>query len=111
MMAKDGRSGKLNRQDWAHFLSRVIPPAVWQAFGERLASTRRTDARWSPKYVVLCWIMMAWSAQSSLTERFRESREAIVRLFPHLRRPGRSYQGLVKATLAMVWLGGDGGRW
>lgn len=100
MMAKDGRSGKLNRQDWAHFLSRVIPPGVWQAFGERMAATRRGDARWSAKYVVLCWVMMAWSTQSSLTERFRESREALVRLFPRRRRPGRSYQGLVKATIA-----------
>ncbi len=100
MMAKDGRSGKLHRQDWAHFLSRVIPPGVWQAFGERMAATRRGDARWSAKYVVLCWVMMAWSTQSSLTERFRESREALVRLFPRRRRPGRSYQGLVKATIA-----------
>lgn len=47
--------------------------------------------------------MIGWSAQAQLTERFREGWEGLARLFPHRRRPGRSYQGLVKAAS----VGGD----
>lgn len=99
-MAMEGRFGKSRRLDWAHFLNRVITPSVWQAFWEQIGHGRRSDARWSAKYVVLCWVVMAWSSRAQLTERFRESFEVLTRLFPRRRRPGRSYQGLVKATAA-----------
>ncbi len=100
-MAMEGRFGKSKPPDWAHFLNRVIPPAVWQSFWGQVEHVQRADARWSPKYVVLCWVMMAWSSRVQLTERFRESREVLTRLFHGRRRPGRSYQGLVKATTAI----------
>ena len=100
-MAMEGRFGKSYRQDWPHLLNRVVPSGVWQAFRRELGHQRRTDARWLPKYVVLCWIMMGWSTQVQLTERFRESREALVRCFARRRRPGASYQGLVKAAHAI----------
>ncbi len=100
-MAMEGRSGKPRRQDWPQFLNRVIPACVWQAFWEQIARGRRADLRWSAKYVVLAWMMVGWSLQNRLTERFRESWELLAQLFPRRRRPGRSYQGLVKATAAM----------
>jgi hypothetical protein len=42
--------------------------------------------------------MMAWSVQDALTERFREGRETLSKLFLPRRRPGASYQGLTEAT-------------
>lgn len=54
--------------------------------------------RWSPKLVLLCWVMMSWSVQGPLIERFREGRETLSKLFLPRRRPGESYQGLTKAT-------------
>lgn len=100
-MAKEGRFGKSRRQNWPQFLNRVIPAAVWQAFGEQMERERRADTRWSPKYVVLCWVITGWSLQNRLTERFRESRAIVAQLFPRRRRPGRSYQGLLKATTSL----------
>ena len=96
-MATEGRFGKPCRQDWPQFLTRVIPASVWQAFGDKVRQVKRVDARWCAKYVVLCWVIMGWSTQAQRTERFRESREVLVRLFARRRRPGRSYQGLVNA--------------
>ena len=97
-MAMEGRSGKLRRQDWPQFFGRVVPPRVWQAFAEQVNDVRRSDTRWSAKYIVLCWVMMGWSSQTQLTERFRESWEVLARFFSRRRRPGRSYPGLVKAA-------------
>ena len=41
---------------------------------------------------------MGWSIQGQLTERFREGRETLSRMFSCRRRCGESYQGLTKAT-------------
>ena len=40
----------------------VIPAAVWQAFllGQVTVS-RDPRWRWTPKYVLLCWVAMGWS--------------------------------------------------
>lgn len=100
-MATEGRFGKPCRPHWPQFFTRVIPPSVWQAFRGPQEWVRRSDARWSAKYVVLCWIMMGWSTQGQLAEQFRESWEVLARLFPRRRRPGRSYQGLVKTGRVM----------
>jgi hypothetical protein len=54
--------------------------------------------RWSPKLIVLCWLMMGWSIQGQLTERFREGRETLSRMFYRRRRCGESYPGLTQAT-------------
>ena len=100
-MAREGRFGKPRRQDWPVFLNRLIPATVWKAFWEQVGHGRRADARWSAKYVVLCWVMTGWSLQGQLCERVRESWEVLAQLFPRRRRPGRSYQGLLKATSAV----------
>jgi hypothetical protein len=54
--------------------------------------------RWSPKLILLCWMVMGWSIQGQLTERFREGRETLSRMFYRRRRCGESYQGLTQAT-------------
>jgi hypothetical protein len=97
-MAKDGRVGKINPRDWPDFLRRVVPAGVWQVLLAEVSGSADPRTRWSPKYVLLCWIAMGWSLQRQLTERFREGRGLLVTLFVGRRRPGGSYQGLTKAT-------------
>ena len=97
-MARDGRLRTPHRRDWPGFLNRVVPASVWQAFWGIVAHESDPRVRWSPKYVVLCWVAMGWSLQGQLTERCREGIELLKGLYPSRRRPGTSYQGLVKAT-------------
>ena len=98
IMAKDGRICKVNARAWPAFLRRVVPAAVWQTFLAEIEASHHPRARWSPKYVVLCWIAMGWSSCGQLCGRFGEGRELLSALFPRRRRPGASYQGLLKAS-------------
>jgi len=54
--------------------------------------------RWTPKYLLLCWIAMGWSVQRHLNDRFREGRQLLAALFTCRQRLGSSYWDLVKAT-------------
>lgn len=95
---REGRPRKLHRRDWPGFLNRVVPASVWQAFGAQVISSKDPRVRWSAKYIVLAWMVMGWSLQGQLTERFREACEFLSQCFARRRRPGESYQGLTKAT-------------
>lgn len=96
--AREGRLHRLHRRDWPGFLNRVVPASVWQAFSRRVPRSSDACTRWGATYVVLCWVMMGWSIQGQLTERFREGRDVLGRLFGQRRRPGKRYQGLTEAT-------------
>jgi hypothetical protein len=96
--AMEGRLRRLHRRDWPGFLNRVVPAAVWQAFAGLVKPSADPRVRWSAKYVVLAWMVVGWSPQTQLTERFREAYEFLERCFARRRRPGESYQGLTKAT-------------
>jgi len=97
-MTKAGRLRKPRRREWPGFLRRLIPDQTWRGL-ERLAK-RGTDprTRWSPKLILLCWVVMGWSIQGQLTERFREGREVLGQMFYRRRRCGGSYQGLTRAA-------------
>jgi len=95
-MTKEGRLRKPHLRDWPHFLGRFIPDQTWR--GLQGLANRRQDHRWTPKFIILCWIMMGWSVQGGLTERFREGRQTLARMFYRRRRSGKSYQGLTQAT-------------
>ena len=95
---KDGRPRRVHRRDWPGFLNRVVPASVWQALVAQVEDSGDPRVRWSPKYIVLAWMVMGWSVQGQLTERFREACEFLGRCFARRRRPGESYQGLTKAT-------------
>ena len=95
---REGRPRKLHRRDWPGFLNRVVPASVWQAFGAQVISSKDPRVRWSAKYIVLAWMVMGWSLQGQLKERFREACEFLSQCFARRRRPGESYQGLTKAT-------------
>ncbi|MCH7703055.1 MAG: transposase [Planctomycetes bacterium] len=98
IMAMEGRVCKLHRRDWPGFLSRVVPDHTWQQLnrGRRRSSDPRL--RWSTKHILLCWVIMGWSIQGQLTERFREGVELLSRMFYRRRRCGGTYQGLTQAT-------------
>lgn len=98
IMAREGRIGKLHRQDWPGFLNRMVPAQVWQVFNSQLDVRPDPRIRWSAKYIVFCWVAMGWSLQNQLSRRFQEGCELLARLFPRRRRPGESYQGLTCAT-------------
>lgn len=95
---REGRPRKLHRRDLPGFLNRAVPASVWQAFGAQIRPSKDPRIRWSAKYIVLAWMVMGWSLQGQLTERFREACEFLSRCFARRRRPGESYQGLTQAT-------------
>lgn len=96
--AMEGRLRRLHRREWPGFLSHVVPASVWRALSVRIQGGKDPRVRWSPKYVVLSWIVMGWSIQGQLTERFREACEFLARCFAGRRRSGETYPGLTKAT-------------
>jgi hypothetical protein len=97
-MTREGRLRKPHHREWPGFLQRLIPDQTWRVL-EGLAN-RGMDprTRWSPKLILLCWVVMGWSIQGQLTERFREGRETLAGMFYRRRRCGGSYQGLTRAT-------------
>ena len=97
-MAKEGRLRKLHRRNWPGFLKRVVPDHTWQQVNRRVNRSTDPRLRWSTKHIVLCWIVMGWSIQGQLTERFREGFELLSCMFYRRRRCGRTYQGLTQAT-------------
>ena len=97
-MAREGRLRKPHRRDWPGFLRRVIPDSVWQQVNHRVATTQDPRVRWSPRFILLCWMVIGWSIQNQLTERFREGCELLERWFYRRRRCGETYQGLIQAT-------------
>jgi hypothetical protein len=96
--AKEGHPRRVHRRDWPGFLNRLVPASVWQAFVAQVGHSKDPRVRWSAKYIVMAWMVMGWSLQGQLTERFREACEFLSRCFARRRRPGESYQGLIKAT-------------
>lgn len=97
-MTREGRLRKPHRREWLGFLRRVIPDSTWRE-PQRLAKKGMDSRiRWSPKLIVLCWLMMGWSIQGQLTERFQEGRETLSLMFYRRRRCGESYPGLTQAT-------------
>lgn len=97
-MAREGRLRKRHRRDWPGFLNRVVPPAVWRKFQGQLQRFSDPRIRWLPKCVLVCWLVIGWSGQRGLTERFREGGQVVARLGAHRRRPGGTYPGLIRAT-------------
>ncbi|MEK7732477.1 MAG: IS4 family transposase, partial [Planctomycetota bacterium] len=79
-------------------MRRLVPDPTWRKLQGLAKKGMDPRTRWSPKLIVLCWLMMGWSIQGQLTERFQEGRETLSRMFYRRRRCGESYQGLTQAT-------------
>lgn len=55
--------------------------------------------RWCERYLTMLMILMAWGINATLADRFDAAREALVKMFPGRRRPGRTYQGMMAALV------------
>lgn len=104
-MAKDGRLRKPRAGEWSRVFRRLLPPEIWRSFVGRVDAGGDARTRWQPKYIVLCWVWMAWLAGDTLGERFGRARGALATLFADRRRPGGTFQGLIKAGRRLT---GDG---
>lgn len=57
--------------------------------------------RWTPLYTVVQAILMAYDPSASLQDRFENARRSLIEIFSSRRRPGRTYQGFIKAVLGI----------
>src|SRR5438045_2627447 len=53
--------------------------------------------RWSDRLLVICAILFSWSNGRTLLDRFSAARDAVVKMYPSRKRPGKSYAGFIKA--------------
>lgn len=87
------------RRNWVRFFRRTVPDVVWQRFAQKVPVPRKPRVRWGAAYLILAWVVIGWSVRTTLADRMREAHQWLARRFPARRRPGRTYQGLLKATL------------
>ncbi len=57
----------------------------------------RSPRRWTLEYVIYVSVLMVLDGSAHLKDRFAQARQEVVALFPGRKRPGRTYQGYVKA--------------
>jgi hypothetical protein len=55
--------------------------------------------RWSDRILVICAVLLSWSAGSTLIERFSAARDAVIKMYPSRKRPGRTYGGFMKMLM------------
>lgn len=65
--------------------------------GAEARSTHPAAVRWSVEWVVFQALLMVYESGATLKDRFRVARGCVIEMFPCRRRPGRTYQGFVKA--------------
>lgn len=75
-------------------IDRHLPHSLFAAGGV----TR--SLRWCERYLALCALLMAWSINDALADRFEQARWGVVKMFAGRRRPGNTYQGFVGALAA-----------
>jgi hypothetical protein len=81
------------------FFRRTVPDVVWQRLAKDHPAPRDRRVRWVAAYLIMAWVVIGWSLRATLTERTGEAHQWLARRFPARWRPGRTYQGLLKATL------------
>ena len=60
-------------------------------------SRQTTTGRWSVQFLVYQAMLMAYDSSATLQDRFTHARQVLIEMFPSRRRPGRTYQGFIKA--------------
>ncbi len=69
--------------------------------GPLFSTSGRRRKRWSVQATMFQAILMAYDPSASLKDRFANARQCLVEMFPNRRRPGATYQGLVKAVVRL----------
>ena len=62
----------------------------------------KRKVRWNERATTFMAILMAWDGSSTLKDRFHHARNCLIRMFPFKRRPGKSYQGFIKARTKLT---------
>lgn len=62
----------------------------------------RRRGRWTLEYVLIVSVLMILEPSRTLADRFLYARQMLVAMFAGRRRPGRSYQGFVKAQARLT---------
>ena len=60
------------------------------------------NLRWNEQSIIFEAILMAWESSSTLKDRFGYGRDCLIKMFPFKRRPGKSYQGFIKARTKLT---------
>jgi hypothetical protein len=102
-MATDGRIDKPARVAWPALLRRLCPAPVWQGWLGGLGGRGDARVRWSPRCIVLAWVLMSWAAIPGLRARLEVAWQALAVLFSRRRRPGRSLQTGLVPRLGEAW--------
>ncbi len=58
---------------------------------------RKGARRWSLSHLHFTALLMIYTTDEALKDRFESARTCVIEMFPGRRRPGRTYQGFVKA--------------
>jgi hypothetical protein len=87
------------RRNWVRFFRQTVPDAAWQGVAREGPAARRSDQRWTIPYLLQAWLIIGWSVQATLTDRMKEAYQWLVHRFPARRRPGHTYNGLLKASV------------
>jgi len=67
-------------------------------FSELEVPERRSQPlRWSLQALHFTALLMIYAADEALQDRFKAARRCVIEMFPRRRRPGKTYQGLIKA--------------
>lgn len=61
------------------------------------SSQKQRKRRWTLQNTIIQAILMAYEQSASLKDRFEYARGCLIEMFPSRARPGKTYQGLVKA--------------
>jgi Transposase DDE domain len=93
------RRHQMYRRNWAQFFRRTVPDAAWQGVARQGPAARRSDLRWTLPYLLQAWLIIGWSVQTTLADRMKEAYQWLAHRFPARRRPGHTYNGLLKASL------------
>jgi hypothetical protein len=69
--------------------------------GPFFSTFTKRKKRWSLRVIVYQAILMAFDNSSTLKDKFQNARQCLIEMFPNRRRPGKTYQGLARAILAI----------
>lgn len=58
---------------------------------------KQRKKRWTRQNIIIQAILMAYDQSASLKDRFEYARQGLIEMFPSRGRPGKTYQGFVKA--------------
>jgi len=83
------------------YLRKHFPPVFWASVGNRTSPGEQDgkgpQRRWTPHWLIWVALLLGSIQARRFQDRFAQARRVVVAMRPGRRRPGRSYQGFMKA--------------